>query len=201
MQHVYGNRALDYEWVRNRDNPVRKRELTELEEAMRVALSKRDVLEIACGTGYWTERAVSAVNRITATDINPMALEIAIAKKLSADKVRFEQSDAYELSCIPGDYNAGMAICWLSHVPPAQIRGFLDAFHNRLGFGAMVFFADYVYPQGIGGELIQQSSNPYYLEDQLLDFFGLYAKELHLHIGESFWYVYYEAIPCTGRRV
>jgi 2-polyprenyl-3-methyl-5-hydroxy-6-metoxy-1,4-benzoquinol methylase len=201
MQHNYGYRTQDYKPVPNRDNPARKRELTELEEAMRSVLRKRDVLEIACGNGYWTERAMPAVNRITATDMTPMALEIAMAKKLPADKVRFEQSDAYELSCIPGDYNAGMAICWLSHVPFTQIRSFLDAFHNRLGYGAIVFFADYVYPQGIGGEWIQQSSNPYYLEDQLLDFFGLYTKELHLHMGESFWYVYYEAIPCAGRRV
>lgn len=183
MRSIFGNQAFAFAWLRNsaQDDSERRQELLNLEEAMREALHQKDVLELAYASGHWTEWALPVVNRITSVDIAYSAMD-------------------YDLATIPGHYNAGLGNFWLSRTPELQIRSVLNALHERISYGATVFMADQVHADWNGGELIQQSSNPYVLEDQLLEYFGPYTKELHLHMGKCFWYVIYEAFPCKGRR-
>src|SRR5207253_3196810 len=51
-------------------------------------------------------------------------------------------------------FDGGLATFWLSHVPRARLRAFLDGFHARLAAGAVVYLADNVYVAGVGGELL-----------------------------------------------
>lgn len=210
MQFYYSRRAREYESIYHRDDPVRQSELAELERCMHNALKERDVLEVACGTGYWTERAAAAARRVTATDMTMETLDVAVAKGLSPDKVRFIRADAYGLEKVPGPFNAGLANFWLSHVPKARLNAFLDGFHARLDPGSIVFMADNSYVEEVGGELFHREGEEdtyklrtlsdgtqyeilknYYRADDLIGLFTPRAAELQVQVSSCFWWVRY----------
>jgi hypothetical protein len=217
MQQHYNNdsQAQQYEQFYDQNNPNRRGELLDLEEAMRTALHSRDVLEITSGSRYWTQRATPAVNRITAVEISSSMQHSALPASLLTDSTVLDKGDTYEWSNVPGIFNAGMANFWLSQIPIQHIPSFLNQFHTRIGHGAVVFMSDNVYSQHTGGELIQHPGGQisykfrtlcsgtkfemltdYYLEDQLLLYFGPYTQELRIHVGDSIWWLTYTAHTC-----
>jgi demethylmenaquinone methyltransferase/2-methoxy-6-polyprenyl-1,4-benzoquinol methylase len=101
------------------------------------------VLEIACGTGWWTPHAAREAADWLATDLNPETMAIAQAKALPPS-VRFATADAYTLAEIAGEqpFTAAFAGCWWSHVPLARLRAWLDTLHARLLPGARVLMLD-----------------------------------------------------------
>jgi SAM-dependent methyltransferase len=213
MQQYYSQRAREYESIYHRDDPVRSRELADLEREMTNVLLGRRVLEVACGTGYWTERAAKTAEHVTAADLTPETLDIAMAKGLPAAKVRFVQADAYSLDSVPGTFDAGLANFWLSHVPKARFGEFLNGLHARLGSGAVVYMADNSYVEGIGGELLHKDGEAdtyklrtlvdgsrhevlknYYGADELTAIFSPYAADLHVQVATCFWSVRYRVL-------
>src|SRR5262245_53129264 len=95
MVDYYAQRAQEYERIY--EKPERQKQLAELKEFVRTALAERTVLEVACGTGYWTEIAGATAVGITALDINESVLQIARAKPIDPTKVTFRIGDAYDL--------------------------------------------------------------------------------------------------------
>lgn len=210
MQHYYSRRALEYESIYHRDDPVRSKELADLEREMTNVLQGRRVLEVACGTGYWTERAAMTAEHVTACDLAPETLDIAMSKGLPSAKVRFLQADAYALDRVPGTFDAGLANFWLSHVPKARIGEFLTGLHVRLGSGAVVYMVDNCYVDGVGGELLHKDGEEdtyklrtladgsrhevlknYYNADELTALFTPYVADLHVQAETCFWSVRY----------
>ncbi len=209
MQEYYNRRAREYERIYYRDDPVRQSELAAMSEAIEQAFTGRRALEVACGTGFWTEVAARVARSVVATDASPEMLAIARAKGLPGN-VEFRQADAYALASVPGDLDAGLANFWLSHVPKARIEEFLDGFHARIGIGSVVFMADNIYLPGVGGELVVEPGSEdtfklrelqdgtkhkvlknYYDAGQPRDIFGPRSDDLNVHVGECFWWVSY----------
>src|SRR5438874_1072315 len=115
---AYGNRhALEYEQIYHRDEPVRQAELAAMSDAIKAKFTGRRVLEVACGTGYWTAILAPVAGYIAGVDASQAMLEIARAKQLPTGKVDFLLGDAYALDNVPGDFNAALANFWLSHIP------------------------------------------------------------------------------------
>jgi len=142
----YANRALEFEKVYTKQE--RKNDLFRLGEHLKNELRDRDVFEIACGTGYWTAMIADVVGSITATDINEAVLAIARAKDLREDCVTFEILDAYAPRYSGGEFNAGLACFWWSHIPLIRLHEFLREFHSSLSPGASVTFADNRFVEG-----------------------------------------------------
>src|SRR5262245_32800279 len=111
MQEYYNRRAKEYESIYHRDDPVRPYELADVAAAMRNTLSGLDVLEIACGTGYWTEQLAGYARSITATDASPQMLEIARTKGMPPS-VSLINADAYDLGTVQGSFRGGLANFW-----------------------------------------------------------------------------------------
>ncbi|MFL5493439.1 MAG: methyltransferase domain-containing protein [Gemmatimonadales bacterium] len=142
----YSRRAGEYEQVY--EKPERHADLPRVRSWLRDALAGQRILEIACGTGYWTAELAPVAAAITATDSSAETLEMARGKPYPAGRVRLALADAYALADVPGDFTAGLAAFWWSHVPRERQSAFLDGLHGRLGGGALVVLVDNRYVVG-----------------------------------------------------
>ena len=142
----YARRAAEYERIYAK--PERQAELTALHGRFAGDFSGKLVLELACGTGYWTQTIARSASAILALDCNEAVLEIARAKRLDPAIVEFRRGDAYEPEVGPRRFDAGFAGFWWSHVPRRRLRDFLVAFHRVLEPGARVVFVDNRYVEG-----------------------------------------------------
>ena len=104
-------------------------------------ITDRDVLEVACGTGNWTQVLARRARSVTATDVNRSTLDITRDKPFEG-KVTFEQVDAYALEKLPREFDVAFAGDWLSHVPKGAIPKFIRGLHERLQPEAKVIFLD-----------------------------------------------------------
>lgn len=105
-------------------------------------------LEVACGTGYWTQVLAPEASSITATDASPEVLEFAKQKSYPPGRVTFQIADAFNLENVPGNFTAALVAFWFSHVQRHERGRFLTALHQRLGPGAKVVMIDNRYVEG-----------------------------------------------------
>lgn len=149
MQGYYAQRAAYYERVYHK--PERQPDLRAMEAWMPGAFAGQHVLEVACGTGWWTPHGARDAASWLATDLSPETMAVAQAKPLPAC-VRFATVDAYTWQGLPqaaatGPYTAAFAGCWWSHVPLQQLQPWLASLHAHLAPGARVVFLDNSYVQ------------------------------------------------------
>ncbi|HEX7250085.1 MAG TPA: class I SAM-dependent methyltransferase [Burkholderiales bacterium] len=142
----YRRRAREYEAIYAR--PERQADLEKLRSMIGGRFEGERVLEIACGTGYWTGIIASAAKEVLATDLADEPMAIARAKSYRRANVRFEPADAYALAESLGRHGAAFAGFWWSHVPRQRIAEFLGSLHARLEPGARVVLLDNLYVQG-----------------------------------------------------
>ena len=142
----YAARAAEYERIY--DKPERQADLAALRARIPRMLADRDVIEVACGTGYWTQHIAPSARRVTAIDINEETLEIARAKRYPPGRVTFEVADVYALAARQDGYAGAFAGFWWSHIPVAGRRRFVEAMHRVLAPGAAVVILDNRYVPG-----------------------------------------------------
>ena len=140
MTDYYARRAGEYEQLYAK--PERQADLGAIKKRVSGCFSGRNVLEIACGTGYWTRFAARSAAAITASDYNEAVLEIARQKDYGTCRVTFVQADAYRLSGIPGYFSGALVGFWWSHVPRAGHMDFFNGLHAKLSAGARVIVMD-----------------------------------------------------------
>lgn len=211
LVEYYSQRAPEYEEIYRRNDPARQAELTEIGNMVRTTFLQKRVLEVACGTGFWTKMVAEVAKTALGIDASEEMLALARKSVGVAHSVRFEQADAYKLERLQGDFDAGLAMFWFSHVPRARLQEFLTAFHRRLGQGAVVFMADNMDVPRVGGELVcpadsedtfklrklqngstHQVIKNYYDETKLRHVLGLQCLNLKVHFGNGYWWIRYE---------
>jgi SAM-dependent methyltransferase len=146
MVGYYAERAADYERIYHK--PERQADLERLRGFVGSTFAGADVLEVACGTGYWTQILARSAASVLAADINEEVLAIARSKHLDPLKAKFQRADAYALPSWPQNFTAGLSVFWWSHVPRFRIQDFLCGFHRALSPGARVVFIDNAYVEG-----------------------------------------------------
>ncbi len=145
MQSYYAARASEYDSVYRK--PERQADLRAIEAWLAPRFSSANVLEVACGTGYWTQFIAPQAKRIVAVDSAAETMQIA-QQRVPADKVRFVVGDAYALPANLGRFDAAFAGFWFSHVPRARRREFLAGLGALLEPGAKVILMDNLYVEG-----------------------------------------------------
>lgn len=139
MQAYYAARAPYYDAVYLK--PERRADIAFLATHLPSRFAGRRVLEVACGTGYWTQFIALQAESIVATDILAEPLEFARLRP-HTDSVRFLQADAYAPPPDPGPFDGAFAGLWFSHVPVGARAAFFAALHVRLVPGARVVLLD-----------------------------------------------------------
>jgi demethylmenaquinone methyltransferase/2-methoxy-6-polyprenyl-1,4-benzoquinol methylase len=147
LESYYAQRAESYERIFAK--PERQGELRALEAWLPGCFAGRHVLEVACGTGWWTPHGARHAASWLATDLNPETLAVARRKAMPAH-VRFAIADAYTLDDLPAQptFDAAFAGFWWSHVPIERLPQWLALLHARLQPGARVVMLDNRYVEG-----------------------------------------------------
>jgi SAM-dependent methyltransferase len=115
-------------------------EVVEVEAALERFDASGDVLELACGTGLWTQYLARTATRLTAVDASPEVIELNRARVGDAP-VEYVQADIFGLQ-LPDRYDAACFGFWLSHVPDERFAEFWDGVGRALRRGGRVFFVD-----------------------------------------------------------
>jgi demethylmenaquinone methyltransferase/2-methoxy-6-polyprenyl-1,4-benzoquinol methylase len=145
MQDYYAARAAEYDRIYLK--PERQADLRAIERWLPAQFTDRAVLEVACGTGWWTRFIAPVARSVLAVDAAAETLAIA-RSRLPADKVTLVVGDAYRLPAAAGSCDAAFAGFWWSHVPRARLPVFLAGLHRALRPGATVVFLDNRYVEG-----------------------------------------------------
>ncbi|MDD5529444.1 MAG: class I SAM-dependent methyltransferase [bacterium] len=206
-----------YESIYHRDEPVRQGEQRDITKAIKKNFSGRKVLEVACGTGYWTTFLSEVAKSIVAIDSSEAVLTSAKSKTYKC-KITFRKGNAYKLPFTEGEFDGGLANFWFSHIPKSKIKSFLNNFHRVLKDKAIVFMCDNIFNEGVGGKLINGGKGDnntykirtlednkeykilknYYSEKQIVDILGKNVSIVDIYFGKCFWYVCYEVKKKQG---
>ena len=133
QKHYYRERASEYdEWFYRLGRYDRGPEwnghwfdeVRTLQQAVAGLGRCESILELACGTGIWTQALAAMSNDVTAVDASPEAIEIN-RRKIDSDSVVYLPYDIFEWQ--PGrQYDLVFFAFWLSHVPPERLEPFLE---------------------------------------------------------------------------
>ena len=109
MQHYYDRRAEIYDTSMGYDNPDTVTLLQPVIEHLCREVSRKKVLELACGPCFWTQFTAAVAESIVACDFNNSTLSQACHKDLPWERVSLQQADAYDLKTLTGSFSAAMA--------------------------------------------------------------------------------------------
>ena len=145
----YRARAVEYDqwWLRqgryNRGTTLNARwfaEAAQVSAALSAFRPAGRVLELACGTGIWSEQLLLFASHLTAVDGSPEMLAINAAR-LRSPGVRYVEANLFEWQ--PTDrFDTVFFGFWLSHVPPERFADFWSLVGSCLSPGGRVFFVD-----------------------------------------------------------
>ena len=208
MKEYYARRAAEYEKIYLK--PERQADLRRMEEIAGDAFPGLSILEVACGTGYWTKFAAASAKSILATDFNDEVLELAKQKDYGTCAVSFQRADAYTLEGVPPWFDAGFHAFWWSHIPKRRIEEFLEAFHSRLSANAPVMMIDNLYVEGSSTPVSRTDENGdtfqtrtledgsvyevlknFLAEDELIASLADRCKDVEITFLEYYWFAKY----------
>lgn len=139
-EDYYDRRAVEYDQVYAK--PERQADLAVLHDDLARVMAGKQVLEIAAGTGWWTNVIAETAAGVTAIDANRSTLEVAAAKRAWPETVNFAVADAFDLDAVEGDFDAAFVGFFWSHIPLERLSRFVDGLASRLGHGALVVVVD-----------------------------------------------------------
>ena len=117
-----------------------QREIAVVRDALDRLTPSGRILELACGTGLWTQQLARFAGTVTAVDASPEVLALNRARVRSGT-VRYRQGDIFAWA--PDEtYNFIFFGFWLSHVPPSRFAAFWDLLRTALAPGGTVFLVD-----------------------------------------------------------
>ena len=129
------------------DKPERLHDLAAMRTHVADALRGHVVLELACGTGYWTSIIAASADSVVATDINAEMIALAKLRALPSDKVTLRVADANALPDDIGSFTAVFIGFWWSHVKRETQERFLAQLRAKLG-DILVVLLDDAYVEG-----------------------------------------------------
>jgi protein-L-isoaspartate O-methyltransferase len=154
VRTYYQRRAPEYDAVYNK--PERQDDISKLAVRLTTLFAGRTVLEVAAGTGYWTQILAASAGHVLATDVNGGPLQIAKERDFARASVDFELADAFRLGAVAGDFDALFAGFWWSHLAIAQQSEWLRQVADRLPPGALVAFIDNRFVEGSSHPISRQ---------------------------------------------
>jgi demethylmenaquinone methyltransferase/2-methoxy-6-polyprenyl-1,4-benzoquinol methylase len=149
QRSYYRARAPEYdEWWQRRgrfdrgDEQLRvwQNQVAVVVDALTSFGAKGSVLELAGGTGWWTERLAQTADRLTVVDSSPEALALN-RERVGRPDVNYIVEDLFDWHA-DSNYDAVFFSFWLSHVPRARFGEFWSLVHSWLTPSGRAFLVD-----------------------------------------------------------
>ena len=121
-------------------NQIWFQEVEEVVRALEEFGPNGQILELAAGTGLWTQRLVPPAEKVTAVDAAPEVLAINRAR-VDSKSVRYLESDLFAWRPDQA-YDVVFFGFWLSHVPPDRFKEFWKLVGDCLSPDGRFFFVD-----------------------------------------------------------
>lgn len=141
----YHDRAAEYEKVY--DLPERQEDLATATGLLKKLFSGKEVFEIACGTGFWTERIAETAASVFATDINQSVIEVAEKKSYPGENVSFEVADLFRYRPDKKFESLFAGFIW-SHILLQDIERFVRTAAGFVSPGGALVLMDNNYVEG-----------------------------------------------------
>jgi len=116
-------------------------EVAVVEQSLREHIVGGEVLELACGTGLWTQLLAQLNRRVMAVDASPEVIEVNRARTHS-DHVHYVLADLFSWTPPAAQFDAVFFGFWLSHVPADRFEAFWTMVRAALRPTARVFWID-----------------------------------------------------------
>lgn len=116
------------------------REVSTIDTALRPIVEQKSIVELACGTGLWTERVARTGARVLAVDAAPEAIAIN-RKRLGSPKVEYCVADIFSWTP-PTTFDVVFFSFWLSHVPRTRFDEFWATVRSAIKPDGSAFFID-----------------------------------------------------------
>ncbi len=149
----YKDRAKEYEKIYAK--PERQEDLKTATSLLQEIFAEKQVLEIACGTGFWTEKIAKTASSILATDINETVIDVARKKDFSEKQVSFELADIYNFPIQDKFESLFGGFIW-SHILLQDLDTFLSTVNSLVSPGSTVVFMDNNYVEGSNHEITKR---------------------------------------------
>lgn len=144
LESYYTQRADGYDAVYAA--AAQQADLAILRERVPAALAGHNVLELACGSAYWTALLAESADFVLATDNNPAMLKAAQQRDLPMGKVQIAQIDALDLQ-LDGGYSACFAGFFWSHIKREDQARFLAGVRQAVGKDGLLVLVDDTYQE------------------------------------------------------
>ncbi len=167
LADYYAQRAAEYERIYAK--PERQADLSALRVLIRKMFFRRKVLELACGTGYWTEVIAASAAHVTAIDVNEEVLSIARTKSYPESRVEILRGDCNSPPDFGRSHDALFAGFWWSHVPLENLGSFLATATSSVAPGALIAFLDNRYVEGSSTVLSRRDAGGNTFQTRTLD--------------------------------
>ncbi|MDQ2720223.1 MAG: class I SAM-dependent methyltransferase [Bacteroidota bacterium] len=145
MVSYYKDRAKEYERIYSK--PERQKDLLLAGQLLQDIFCGKEVFEIACGTGYWTEKISKTAHSILATDINDTVIEVAKSKEYSPALVNFQIADIFNMTKIIKHDSLFGGFIW-SHIKLQDLNNFIDITNRLVKGDGTIVFMDNNYVEG-----------------------------------------------------
>ncbi len=139
-EEYYSARAPEYEQIYYRDVPQRRQEIDDQVVRVKKLATGRTVLDLACGTGYWTKVLAETAREVIASDLSP-AMLVEARKKEYVCPVEFVRTDMFEHR-FDKRFDLVTSGFWFSHQPRQEFDRFFEVLRHPLTEDGLIWLID-----------------------------------------------------------
>jgi SAM-dependent methyltransferase len=169
-------------------------------------LAGHTVLELGCGTGFWTEVVAESAQAVVALDINANLVDIARERGMPEGKVNFRVGDALDLPEDIGKFTAVLVSFLWSHLNKKEQESLLATLKKRLGKDVLLVLLDDSFVEGFSETIARTDADgttyefltlpsgerfevpkSYQSDSALRKRVGTVGKEIKIERVEFFW--------------
>ena len=209
MDEYYKRRATYYDRVYL--YPEREKDIAFFRDFIPNKFQGLDVIEIAAGTGFWTQFICEKARSVLATDIIQEPLD-QLEKRGLQKSVSTKIADAFDLTHIERRFSGAFVGLFLSHVRVEEVNRFLGSLHSVLSPGSRVVIIDNTKEQcerlpisredelgntyqerQLDDGSIHEILKNFPTEEQLTGYIEKFAKNINYRELDHFWLLEYES--------